>query len=150
VAGDGVAVIEVTKLLRVESNLASTVEGYSYLVGFEFCDRAWFTIDNPFLCERSAKLNAITFGEGSLGLVVNTDTGKARGVIGQSAAISKANRNLVLLVVGSYNGCIVAYLNLKDFAGAVVADNVFAGSVGIGEGALGAGDANCSPDGVRR
>ena len=48
-AGDGVAVIEVTKLAKVNANLASAVHREAYLVRFDFRDRTELAISDPFL-----------------------------------------------------------------------------------------------------
>src|SRR5205085_4091745 len=137
-AGDGVAVIDMAKVLRVERNLAATVQRYSHLLGFEVRDRAEFAINYSFICERSAKLDAITFGKGSLRFLVDAHTGKTRRVISEYAAIIKANRDLVRLVISACDRCIVANIHFVDLAGVVVTDNVLAGSVGVGERAFGA------------
>ena len=60
-------------------------------------------------------------------------------VCSELAAIIKANGDLVRLVIGACDLCIVAYVYFVDLAGVVVTDSVLAGSVGVGEGALGAG-----------
>src|SRR6185295_16453323 len=138
-AGDGIAVIEVAKLANVNRNFAPAVHRQTYLVGFDFGDRTKFGISDPFRSKRSANLKAITCGEGALCLVVNAHTGKPRRVIGELAAIPKANGNLVLFRVSIYYSRVVACLDFVDFAGGAIADNVFVGSVGIGEGALRSG-----------
>src|ERR1043165_980056 len=138
-AGDGVAVIEVAKLPQVKTNLAFAVEGEAYSLSFDFRDCSELAIDDPFRWIGSANLHAVAHCKGSLGLVVNTHAGKSFWVINELAAISKANRDLVLLMVGLYHFCIVTGLRFVDLAGVVVADNILAGSVGVGEGALGAG-----------
>jgi hypothetical protein len=107
------------------------------LVGFDFRDRTEFAISDPFLSKRSTNLKAVAFSEGALCFVVNAYTGEPRRVISEFAAIKELNGNSVLLVVGVYDSGVVACLDLKLFARAVVADYVFVGPVGIGEGALG-------------
>src|SRR5689334_21987942 len=139
-AGDGVAVIEVAKLAKIDLNFASAVHCQTYLVGFDFGDRTEFAIGDPFRSKRSADLQAITCGEGALCLVVNAHTGKPRRVIGELAAIPKANGNLVLFRVGIYYSGVVACLDFVDLARGAVADNVFVGSIGIGEAALRSGN----------
>src|ERR1041385_295436 len=121
-AGDGVAVIEVSKLAKVNANLAPTIHREAYSVGFDFRDRTEFAISDSFLSKRSAYLQAVAFGEGSLCLVVNAHTGKPRRVIGELAAIEKTNGDFVCLVVGIYDFCIVACLDLELIARGVVAD----------------------------
>src|SRR5215208_3512620 len=138
-AGDGVAVIEVAKLPKVETHLAVAVESEAYSLPFDFRDRSELAIGDPFRSVWSAKLHAIALCKGTLGLVVNAYAGKPFRVINELAAVSKANRDLVLLMVGCDDLCIVTGLCFVDLAGVVVANNVLAGSVGIGEGALGAG-----------
>src|ERR1044072_3308214 len=138
-AGDGVAVIKVTELLRVKRNLTATVQRYSHLLRFEVGDRAEFAINDPLICEWRSKLDAITFGKGSLRFLVDAHTGKTRRVISGYAAIIKANCNLVRLVIGACDLCIIANIHFVDLASVVVTDNVLAGSVGVGEGALGSG-----------
>jgi hypothetical protein len=63
VAGDSVTVIDMRKPLRVKADPAFVVEGYVYLILLDLGDRAQLAIDHSLLCEWSAKLNAITFGE---------------------------------------------------------------------------------------
>src|ERR1041384_2044524 len=138
-AGARLAVIKVTKLLRVKGNFTATVQRYSHLLRFELRDRTEFAINDPFICERSAKLDAITFGKGSLRFLVDAHTGKTGWVISEYAAIIKANCDLVRLMIGACDLCIIANIHFVNLAGVVVTDNVLAGSVGVGEGALGAG-----------
>src|SRR5215213_2334624 len=138
-AGDGVAVIEVAKLAKVNRNFAPAVHRQTYLVGFDFGDRSELAVSDPFRSKRSANLKAITFGEGALCFVVNAHTGKPRWVIGEFPAIKKAYGNLVRFVVGIYYFGVLACLHFVDVAGAVVADYVFVGSEGIGEGTLRSG-----------
>src|SRR5687768_4394305 len=135
-AGDGVAVIEVAKLAKINHNFATAIHCQTYLVGFDFGDRTEFAIGDPFRSKRSADLKAITFGEGALCLVVNAHTGKPRRVVSELAAIPKANGNLVRFRVSIYYSGVVACLDFVDFARGAVADNVFVGSVRIGKGAL--------------
>src|ERR1051325_8123507 len=82
-AGDGVAVIEVAKLAKIDLNFASAVHCQTYLVGLDFGERTEFAIGDPFRSKRSADLQAITCGEGAPCLVVNAHTGKPRRVIGE-------------------------------------------------------------------
>src|SRR5215208_1093247 len=138
-AGDGVAVIEMAKLPEVKTHLAVAVESEAYSLPFDFRDRSELAIGDPFRSVWSANLHAIALCKGTLGLVVNTHAGKSFWVINELAAISKANRDLVLLMVGCDDLCIITRLRFVDLAGVVVANHVLAGSVGIGEGALGAG-----------
>src|SRR6185369_17066668 len=138
-AGDGVAVIEVSKLVKVNANLAPTIHREAYSVGFDFRNRTEFAISNAFLSKRSANLEAIAFGEGALCLIVNTHTGEPRRVISKFSAIKKVNGNSVCRVVGVDHSGVVACLDLELIARGVVADNVFVGPVGIGEGAFGSG-----------
>ena len=98
--GDGVAVIDMTKLLRVKGDFATAIQRYVHLLRFDLGDRAEFAINNSFVCERSTKLNPITLGEWAFGFLVNTHAGKPRRVVSEYAAIVKANRDLVLLMVG--------------------------------------------------
>src|SRR5215213_5113791 len=95
-AGDGVAVIEVAKLAKVNRNFAPAVHRQTYLVGFDFGDRSELAVSDPFRSKRSANLKAITFGEGALCFVVNAHTGKPRWVIGEFPAIKK--RTVILFV----------------------------------------------------
>src|SRR5262249_37706880 len=111
----------------------------AYSLPFDFRDRAELAIDDPFRSVWSANLHAIALCKGTLGLAVNTHAGKSFRVINELAAISKTNRDLVLLMVGCDDLCIVTRFRFVDLAGVVIANNVLAGSVGIGEGALGAG-----------
>src|SRR3569832_1077096 len=133
-AGNGVAIIKVAKLAKINHNFAPAIHRESYSVGFDLGDRTECAISDPFLSKRSANLKAIAFGEGALCFVVNAYTRKPRRVISEFAAIKNADGNLVGLVVGLYHSCVVACLDFIDFAGGVVADYVFLGSVGIGEG----------------
>src|SRR5262249_50566935 len=138
-AGNGVAVIKMAKLAKVNANLAPAIHRKAYSVGFDFGDRTECAISNPFLSKGSADLKSITFGEDSLGFVVNAHTGKPRRVIGELAAIQKANGNLVRFVVRvDYSGTLACF-DFMDFAGGVVANYVFERAVGIGEGALRSG-----------
>ena len=84
-------------------------------------------------------MKAITCREGALCLVVNAHAGKPRRGVSELAAIPKANGNLVRFRVSIYYSGVVTCLDLVDFARRAVADNVFVGSVGIGEGALRSG-----------
>src|SRR5215207_2257271 len=98
--GNGIAVIEVTKLAKVNANLAPAVHRETYLIWLDLRNRTELAISDPFLSKRSANLKAVAFGEGSLGLVVNAHTGKPRRVISELAAIKKLNGNSVSFVVG--------------------------------------------------
>src|SRR5215213_11143090 len=138
-AGNGIAVIEVTKLAKVNANLAPAVHREAYLIRFDFGNRTELAISDPFLSKRSTNLEAVAFCESALCLVVNAHTGEPRRVISELATLKKLNGNSVCLVVGLDHSGVVAYLHFVDFAGGVVADYVFVGPVGIGEGALRAG-----------
>src|SRR5215208_1188720 len=92
-AGDGVAVIEVAKLPKVETHLAVAVESEAYSLPFDFRDRSELAIGDSFRSVWSAKLHAIALCKGTLGLVVNAHAGKSFRVINELAAISKANRD---------------------------------------------------------
>src|SRR5215211_6186076 len=138
-ACDGVAVIEVTELAKVNVYFSSAVHREAYPIRFDFRDRSELAVSDPFRSKRSANLEAVAFCEGALCLVVNTHTGKPRRVVSELAAIKKANGNSVCLVVGFYDSRVVACLHVVDFAGGVVADYVVEGAVGIGESALGSG-----------
>ena len=58
-------------------------------------------------------------------------------VCSELAAIIKANNDFVFLVVSRYDSCVVAYLHLMEVVLVVIADNVLARSVEIGESSLG-------------
>src|SRR5215216_2673208 len=131
--------IDMPKLPQVETHLAVAVESEAYSLPFDFRDRAELAIGDSFRSIWSANLHAIALCKGTLGLVVNAYAGKPFRVINELAAISKANRDLVLLMVGCDDLCIIARLRFVDLAGVVIANNVLAGSVGIGERAFGAG-----------
>src|SRR6185503_15446421 len=105
----------------------------------DFRDRSELAIGDPFRSIWSANLHPIACGKGSLVLVVNTHAGKSFWVINELATISKANGDLVSLMVGCDDLCIVTRLRFVDLAGVVIANHVLAGSVGIGKCALGAG-----------
>src|SRR5689334_4066253 len=116
-AGNGVAVINMPEALRVKRNLTATVQRYLHLLRFEPGDRAEFAINYSLICERSAKLDAITFGKSSLRFLVDANTRKTRRVISESAAIIKANRDLVRLVIGACDLCVVANIHFVNLAG---------------------------------
>src|SRR5690349_11119406 len=98
-AGNGVAVIKVAKLAKVNTNLAPAIHREAYLVGFNFGERSKLAVRDPFRSKRSSNLKAIAFGEGALCFVVNAHTGKPRRVISEFAAIKKADSYFVRLVV---------------------------------------------------
>ena len=107
-AGDGVAVIEVTKFSKLNANFAPAVHREAYSVGFDFGDCSKLAVRDPFRSKLSANLKAITCGEGALCLVVNAHTGKPRRVISEFAAIQKADGDLVLFVVSDYYSGVLA------------------------------------------
>ena len=72
-ARDGVAVIEVAKLLRIKGNFAAAVEVDAQVFRFDLVDCSKFTVDYSLLGKGGTKLNAITFCKETLCCVVNTD-----------------------------------------------------------------------------
>src|SRR5689334_18929818 len=109
-AGNGVSVIEVTKLAKINAYFAPAVHREPYCVGFDFGDRTELAVSDSFLSKRSANLEAVAFCEGALCLVVNAYTGQPCRVVSELAAIRKANGNSVCLVVGVYDSGVVACL----------------------------------------
>src|SRR5215813_7821570 len=105
-AGDGVAVIEVTELAKGNAYFSPAVHREADLVRFDFRDRTELAVSDPFRSKRSANLQAVAFCEGALCLVVNAHTGQSRRVVSELAAIRKANGDFVCLVVGVDDFCV--------------------------------------------
>ena len=57
-ARDGVAVIEVTELAKVNAYFSSAVYREAYLIRFDFRDRSELAVSDPFRSKRSANLEA--------------------------------------------------------------------------------------------
>ena len=125
VTGNGVAVVEMTMFFGVEFNLAVVVEADGQAtIGVDRLDRGHVAICNAERFVGGSKLDAFTYGELPLDLLVDADACKAAGIVGRKLSVRFLDREFVCGWVDRDNRCVGGSFDSDGFAAACVANYV--------------------------
>jgi len=126
VTGDGVAVVEVTMLARVEFDLAVVVVEACRepIIGMNRLDGPEVAIGNAKRFVGGCELDAVAYGELAVDLLVDADACKASGIVGRKLSVCFFDRELVCGWVDRYDRCVGGSFNSDGFAATCVANYI--------------------------
>jgi hypothetical protein len=123
VAGEGVAVVEMTILAGVEFDLAVVVEaGGKAAVGIDCFDEGEVAIGNAKRFVGGSKLDVVAYGKLAFDLLVDADAGEAAGIVGRKFVVRFLEREQVCGWVDRDDRCTGGSLNSDGFAAPSVAN----------------------------
>src|ERR1700722_416635 len=137
--GDGIAVVEMTMLTAIEFDLAVVVEADGQAtIGVDRLDRGHVAICNAERFVGGSKLDAFTYGEFPLDLLVDADACQAAGIVGRKLSVRSLDREFVCGWVDRDNRCVGGSFDSDGFAAACIA-NYVVDPIVPGPGSFGSG-----------
>ena len=123
--GYGVAVVEMTMLFGVEFDLAVVVEADGQAaIGLDRLDRGHVAIRNAERFVGCGELDTVAYGELAVDFLVDTDPGKAAGIVGSKFTIRFLYCEQVCSRVDSDDRRVSSSSDSDSFAATCVANHV--------------------------